>query len=1278
LALDDNGTLYIGGVNEIGFMEPDAKGDLQYSSLTKHLSGKHKNFDYVWATYAINDGVYFQTSHYLFYWQAGKLRISECGGRDRPFHTSFYCGEKLFVRQHKVGLLQAVKGSLSLIPGGEKFASLIIYLLVLYEDQKMIIGTRNKGFFLFDGTNLEPFLTAADKYIKKKQLYQGIRLKSSPGQFSLATRQGGLIIIDSMGKLKATFDTTTILPDRGVNHVFEDFQGNLWLSLNRGISKIEHNSPLSFFNEKSGLPGIVLSMIKHNGTLFVGTYNGLYRLSPDGIFYNVSGIVSPCWSLLSTEKSLLVAATHGLLWVEEGKQEKIIENASYVLQQSQKEPRRVWVGTRNGLVSIYLKNRRWRKERRFPGIEREIRTTIEDEDGSLWLGCRPSGVIRVDFPAPGTVSNPVINRYDKEHGLPDQEIRVFRAAGHVMFAAEDGLFRFGERKNRFIPDHTFGDEYCDGSNNVFCLAEDSDGDIYFHSMLRNIRAVRKPDGTFDLKKKPFLSLSKVQTNAIYSDPDGTCVWFASNYGLIRYDKNIEKDYDLDFSTVIRRVWINDNMVFGGHKSKVNSDFGAGLSLPIIDYKDRNLRFEFAAPFFEGEEETHYSCLLEGYDTGWTGWAKDNKANYTNLDGGMYTFRVRAKNVYGNISREDSYRFRVLPPWYQTWWAYLLYGLAVLFFVYLLVRWRSGKLAREKKRLERVVKERTKEIEARTKEIDEKNIRLEEQTGKLQEQSEKLKEMAQVKSRFFANISHEFRTPLTLIMGPLEQMIAKCPEDEDEKKRKYTMMLRNAQRLLRLINQLLELSKLDSGKMKLQAVKTGILTFVKGIVDSFRVLTQQKEIELVYRSVQDEQETETGEISLYIDTRKMEVVLANLLMNAVKFTPPGGEVRVVVKENPGDGKFPSGYVEIIVSNTGPGIPEEQLENVFDRFYQADTTYEYHHKGSGIGLALSKELVVLHHGTIAAVNREDGGIDFMVKLPLGDAHLTADEVVVSDTEAPLTSVSPGVLLENRHLESCNTFDNFNGKEKNIILIVEDSADMRGYIRDALEPDYIVEEAGDGREGMEKARQIIPDLIISDIMMPEADGDELCRTLKNEKNTCHVPIVLLTAKASEENVVAGLETGADDYITKPFSTKILLARIKNLIDIRSQLQLNINRELLLQPVKTEVSHIDREFLQEVHEIIDTNISDEGFNVEQLGKKLYMGRTTLYRKILALSGLRPTEFIRSYRLKRGAELLKQNYGSVLEVSLEVGFANSSYFAKCFKEKFHRLPSEYQAANKE
>lgn len=585
-------------------------------------------------------------------------------------------------------------------------------------------------------------------------------------------------------------------------------------------------------------------------------------------------------------------------------------------------------------------------------------------------------------------------------------------------------------------------------------------------------------------------------------------------------------------------------------------------------------------------------------------------------------------------------------------------------------------------LEQVVKERTKEIE-------DKNQQLE-------EQSQKLKELDRVKSRFLTNISHEFRTPLTLIMGPLEQMIENGKDfSEFEKNRKHIMMLRNSQRLLRLINQLLELSKLDSGRMKLQAGKTDIVSFMKIIFAYFQPLADQNELELVFQD-----RFEKDDRSFYIDHRKLEDVMSNILINAVKFTPPGGRVTVTLEEGPPEyERFPAGSADISVSDTGPGIPDTQLKYIFNRFYEAEQTAERRQKGSGIGLALAKELVELHHGTIDVISREGDGSTFTVKLPRGDGHLSREQIVdvpqpqtesqtESQTQPQTNSQTMVQSLENQMLDSVlekeeenqpripflldENGENARPADISTVLVVDDSLEMRGYIKDCLEPGYRTIEAANGKEGVEKARKEIPDLIVSDVMMPELNGFELCRTLKNDVSTSHIPIILLTVKSSEDSVVKGLECGADDYVTKPFSTKILSARVKNLINLNREQQLKLKRELTGRPTRISVSPTEKEFVEDLKTVLEKNLPDPDFNVDAMCKKLYMSHPTLYRKIQALSGESPTAFLRSYRLKRAMELLESGFGSVTEVAVEVGFNSRSYFTKCFRERFHQLPSAF------
>jgi signal transduction histidine kinase/DNA-binding response OmpR family regulator len=927
------------------------------------------------------------------------------------------------------------------------------------------------------------------------------------------------------------------------------------------------------------------------------------------------------------------------------------------------------------------KDGQWAKEFNFLGDTQGIKTMAEDQEGNLWLGTRTKGVLKVNLSFNKTnrkIINYVVEKYYQSHQLPSGEVHVFKAAGGVLFGTTRGLYYFDGEEKVFKPDSRFGDEFAGGSRNVFRLAEDKNKNIWFYSSRRNFQAIPTPDGTFDLNKKPSI-IPPVQVNTIYPDPDGDIIWFASDDGLIRYDTTkIKKKYKPNFFPLIRKVWVNENLRIDGYKMDIDKDWKDFF--PPLPYEERNLRFEFAAPFFLGESVTQYQYLLEGYDEKWSEWTNETKRDYTNLDSGTYAFQVRAKNVYGELNREAVFKFKILPPWYKTWWAFLLYAFFAFLMVYFIVKCRSWKLHQEKLRLEQVVKERTKEI-------NRKNQQLEKQTVQLQEQSEKLKEMDHVKSRFFANISHEFRTPLTLIMGPLEQMLTDDDEKERDRKDRVKLMLRNSQRLLNLINQLLDLSKLDSGKMRLQAVQQNIIPFLKGLMDSFHFLATQNKLDLTFH------DEEKKDITLYFDAEKLEKIICNLLSNAIKFTPPGGKITIKVKNNPTPAEnFPSGCAAISVADTGVGIPHEQLEHIFDRFYQAGISGEHEQKGSGIGLALTKELVTLHHGEID-VKSSDGsegesrGTEFILRLPLGKEHLTPEEMVdlseipshrqKSCEASPLYAVEkeeeePG-KVEERDVKEKDVEPET--QEKDIILVVEDSRDVRKYIREPLEKLYTVVEAVNGREGIQQAKEIIPDLIISDIMMPEADGYELCSVLKQDVMTCHIPIILLTAKASEENIVQGLETGADDYITKPFNTKILMVRIRNLIELRRQLQGKIKRQMMLQPVEISVSSLDEEFITELQGTIEKNLSDPEFSVEELGRKLYMSRASLYRKIQALTGEAPNHFIRNYRLKRAAQLLKEKFGNVTEIAFEVGFSSSAYFTKCFKEQFHQLPSSYQAS---
>ncbi len=723
-------------------------------------------------------------------------------------------------------------------------------------------------------------------------------------------------------------------------------------------------------------------------------------------------------------------------------------------------------------------------------------------------------------------------------------------------------------------------------------------------------------------------------HAIYPEKDGV-VWFGGTQGLVRFDQNVTKNYEHGVNAAIRQVSVADSVVFFG-----NENSSQNYRLP---YENNSMQFGYALPSYEGESVNQFQYFLEGFDKNWSNWTLDTQKDYTNLPEGDYTFKVKARNVYQTLGTEDQFSFSILSPWYRTWWAYITYATLSLGFIQLIIQWRSRQLKLEKLQLEHTVTERTNKIVIKNKQLE--------------EQAVKLKEMDKVKSNFFANISHEFRTPLTLIMGPLQGK--STDEEATIPKKEYNMMRSNADRLLRLINQLLDLSKLETGGLKLQATKRNIVPFVKGLVMSFESLASSEQVAL--EVIADQQESE-----LYFDDDKLEKILFNLVSNALKFTDKNGRIVVEMRDK-------HDKVIIEVKDSGIGIVSDQLTHVFDRFYQVDGSQTKLQEGSGIGLALTKELVELHHGTIEVTSKPGEGSQFTVTLLKGTTHFDSGEVVerppVEKDKMQLNfnskgKAEPGSDTEEFGIESIDHL---------LILVVEDNDDVREYIKGHLSPDYAVIEAKNGEEGLTIAREQIPDLVISDVMMPIMDGFELTSKLKTDIKTSHIPVILLTAKAGSEDKIEGLETGADDYLTKPFDGKELIARINNLIKVRQTLWERISKELMMQPASVTVPSMEENFITQVIEEIEEHMSDSELSVEKLSDAMAMSRIHLHRKLKALTDQSASQFIRTIRLKRAKQLLEQKSATVTEIAYEVGFNNISYFAKCFKEQFGVLPSEFE-----
>ncbi len=525
----------------------------------------------------------------------------------------------------------------------------------------------------------------------------------------------------------------------------------------------------------------------------------------------------------------------------------------------------------------------------------------------------------------------------------------------------------------------------------------------------------------------------------------------------------------------------------------------------------------------------------------------------------------------------------------------------------------------------------------------------------EEQRRQLEEVDRLKSRFFNNISHEFRTPLTLILGPLDKI----------RKTADTTLLsavevieRNGKRLLKLINQLLDLSKIESGKVTLKASLTDVVPLIKGWAMSFSSLAETKGIELSFH-------TDKAAHFLYVDQGKIEEVVINLLSNALKYTPDGGTVSIRLKEKKEGQRHVLG---LAVTDTGTGIPEQELEHIFDRFYQASNADREDVTGTGIGLALIKELVALHKGKVRVQSKVGVGSTFEVELPFGKAHLSDDDLVLMDrsmeTPAPLDTGNTVKVVQE--LSAPDGDDDLP-----IALLIEDNQDLRNYIGEILAPSYRVLEAVNGEKGLDLAFEHVPDIVLSDLMMPKMDGMEVCKRLKNDMRTSHIPIILLTAKASKEDKIEGLKNLADDYLTKPFDTEELLVRLENLVSLRKKMQQHFHSGDQLMPKKIPLNSMDQVFMEKVATELEDQIANPLFGVIELAYAMALSRSQLFRKIKAITDMTPNEFIRSFRLYRALDMVRQKSGTITQIAYAVGFQNPSYFSKCFQEQFGKSPSE-------
>ncbi|WP_448698303.1 two-component regulator propeller domain-containing protein [Mucilaginibacter sp. AW1-3] len=1030
------------------------------------------------------------------------------------------------------------------------------------------------------------------------------------------------------------------LSAKAVTSICIDKSNIYWIGTNKGgVNKFDRN--LALLNVKltnlfdqHGLAGPNINAFAEQakgGGIFIGNDNGLQFFDrKTGLFRTIridarekiaeDRISVLCLKYDKEGRLWIGTLQHGLYILDpsSGKCTNIVEgngehhisqNDVYCVEEDQKG--RMWIGTNGGGVDIYdPKTGKFDNYLRFfkatmqnKVMNNFVRTLTPINSDEMWVGTWGGGIAAFNI---NTGSMVVYNK--AANALPSNLVLsvLQDETGKIWVATYGGgIDEFDARSARFKPYlenegliNEIVYKILQDKNNLLWMST-SRGIISLDLRTRRSKKYSKQNGVQD---SPFIR------GAGFETADGM-LFFGGQDGFNYFDPKDLPENNQTPKVVLTSLKIDNNPVSAGDNSPIQQQISIAKKIDLTYHQ--NFSISYTALNYTDAHQDQYSYMLKGFDTKWNYVGHASTAYFTNLDPGTYTFLVRASHSKGLWNTEPtSVLITVSPPWWRTIYAYLIYvsiGVGLLFYI----RHRGIRNIKTKLAIEEEKRE-----------------------------TKRLRELDVMKINFLTNLSHEFRTPISLIMAPIEKLMTSPTEENIVKE--VPVIQRNARRLLDLVNQLLDLRKMEEQELRLNLSSGDMVAFIRDAANSFEDISEQKKISFSFQ-------TEVESLHARFDPDKLERIIFNLLANAFKFTGAGGTVSVNLSLY-----SETNSLQITIADSGVGIPLNDQSRIFKKFFQHDAPEEILNQGSGIGLSIVKEFTELHGGNVTVISEPGKGSSFIVVLPIIDAveHSIAANPDGHKNGIPIMKVSDS--------------------EKRSILLVEDNDDFRNYLKENLEKHYRVTEAVNGKEGWQKVLSGHPDLVISDVSMPVMDGMALCRKIKTDKRTSFIPVILLTALGREEDHVKGLQTEANDYLTKPFSFEVLNTRISNLINLNQRLRDTFSKHIQLIAPEMEVRSADEKLLSDLSSLIEERLNDPGFTIEELSRHLGMSRSSLYNKLFELTGQPPVDYVRTIKLQKAASLLEQTHYTIREISFMTGFATPGYFSKLFKEKYDLSPSEF------
>ncbi|MEN2283756.1 two-component regulator propeller domain-containing protein [Algoriphagus sp. SE2] len=1145
-------------------------------------------------------------------------------------HITTYKSQILLTFQDEIALFD--QKSETIIPLIDGDVESVFSVALTINEKQILFGTLSKGLWIIsDGGSypISDYLKLESNQFENSMILDLWMDKN--GSIWVASYGQGVFLIDFDKKQIQNFIYSKQNPHsiyyNDILCLFEDYTGTIWMgSDGAGLSFFDpFLEKFNFFLNQQLPEDINIDVIRsiyvdNNGKIWAGTSGkGLTSYDPNTKTWKTYQAATNTQNTIRSDRVMSLMGIDHQLWIgyqdgglsildqESGIWRHYDEYSNPTLPSNtvwkifKDDKNRVWLCTRNdGLIQFdplqgVLKQFIHEAGNPKSVPDNNIRTIIQSGENEFWLGTENHGIAKLNL------NNQSFNRYQKErensNSLNNNSIKsLYLAPDEKLWIGTNGsgisILDLKTEKFEFITSE-------DGLSNdvIYGILPDDKGDLWLSSN-KGITQIKESDSNFTITNYSNYDglATEFNTGAYFRHPSGT-LYFGSLEGLYWFDAE-----DISFNPVRPKTAITHLRVFD-------------KDLPLIEHQDLNsnqntLTFQIASLVFSSPEKNQFEYFLEGYDNSWINSGPLNVARYTNLPPGDYTFFTRSSNYDGIWSDETvEYSFSILPPWYWSWTAKLIYVILLILGIWWIINYFKWKW-----KMQYVLQ--LKEAE-----------------------SQRLLEIDQFKNNFFTNISHEFRTPLTLIMGTVQRLFQES--ENPVFKSQLNLIKQNSSRLLNLVDQLLEASKIKTGRLNLKIQKGNMSLLLQTITMNFFYAASEKGMKLT---------TQIPLLSeIWFDADKVEKIIGNLLQNAIKYGKTDTEIKL-------EAIRAGNHVIFKVRNTSSRkYSQHEKEHLFDKFYKADQNSE----GFGIGLPMIKDLVELHQGSIQLNLDKPELFQVEITLPIDKHFFSPEDVWENNTEE--------IREENI---SSNTQPN---EKSPLILIVEDNDDLRKFLLDNLGSYFNLIEAKNGKEGVFLALKKIPDLIISDVMMPEMDGIELCHSLKTDEKTSHIPIILLTAKSEEEHMLQGLREGADDYMIKPFSIQKLLVRIEKLIELRKNLQIRYSGKPEISPSEIAITSTDERFLQKVQQIVDSDLMDSNFSVNDFSKKLGMSRMQLHRKLTALTGLSTSAFIRDQRLRKSLQELEKSDETVSEIAYSVGFSSPSYFIKCFKETYEMTPTEYQ-----